>query len=127
MAENKDGTEKTEDASEKRLREAREKGQVGKSQDVTTAGVILIGGITVFLLGKTMIMKLMTVFSTSLSSVGQFDFTYTNVLGYLISLFQLVAELMLPIMLVIVAIVLATEISQVGLKIATKKWSEPQN
>ena len=79
MAENKDGTEKTEDASAKRLQDAREKGQVGKSQDVTTAGIILIGGLAVFYLGKNMISKLMAVFSSSFSSVGQFDFTDKNI------------------------------------------------
>ena len=121
MAENKDGAEKTEEASAKRLEDAREKGQVAKSHDLTTAGIILIGGVVVFLLGKTMLTKLRAVFSSSLSSVGQFDFSDANVVNYLVGTTRLVAELILPIMLLIVIIALASEISQVGFKIATKK------
>ena len=127
MAENKDGAEKTEEATVKRLQEAREKGQVSKSQDVTTAGVMLLGGLVVFAFGKTMIGKLRGFFSSSFSSVGQFDFTHTNIKAYLISLVEMLAELLLPIFLIIMILALATEISQVGLKIATKKFTEPEN
>lgn len=127
MAENKDGAEKTEEASAHRLREAREKGQVSKSQDVTTAAILLIGGLVVFGLGKGMIADLRSFFSTSFSSVGQFDFTDANIINYTISLIKLLGELLLPILLVIIVIVLASEISQVGLKIATKKFTEAEN
>lgn len=127
MAENKDGTEKTEEASAKRLEEAREKGQVSKSQDVTTAGILLIGGVAVYSLSKSMLEKLLAFFSMSLSSAGQFDFTDTNISMYIISLIKTLATLLLPILLIVLTIVLISEISQVGLKIATKKFTEPEN
>ena len=101
MAENKDGTEKTEEATAKRLQDAREKGQVSKSQDVTTAGILLIGGLVVFNFGKTMVVKLRVFFSSSFSTAGQFDFTDSNISLYLISLVKMLGELLLPIMLVI--------------------------
>jgi flagellar biosynthetic protein FlhB len=126
MAENQDGTEKTEDASAKRLTDAREKGQVAKSQDLTTAGVLLIGGLIVYALGKAMVKKLQSFFSISFSNVGQFDFTDANLSNYINSLIKTLAELLFPIMIVILVIVLATEISQVGLKFATKKFTDPQ-
>jgi flagellar biosynthetic protein FlhB len=121
MAENKDGTEKTEDASAKRLTDAREKGQVAKSVDVTTAGIIMVGGILVFTLGKTMLAKMRAFFSSSLGSVGQFDFTDANVMSMLFGIVKLLAEILLPLAIILVIIALSTEISQVGLKIATKK------
>nr|HPO63907.1 EscU/YscU/HrcU family type III secretion system export apparatus switch protein [Candidatus Kapabacteria bacterium] len=52
MAENKDGQEKTESATAKRLNEARNRGQVSKSMDVTTAAVLLVGGSAIFIFGK---------------------------------------------------------------------------
>ncbi|BBP43148.1 flagellar biosynthesis protein FlhB [Thiosulfativibrio zosterae] len=48
MAENADGTEKSEDASEKKLREAREKGQIPRSKELTT--LLMTLGAAVFLL-----------------------------------------------------------------------------
>lgn len=127
MAENQDGTEKTEEASAKRLADARDKGQVAKSQDVTTAGVLLIGGIVVFMLGKGMIEKLQKFFSLSFRKVAEFDFTDQNIRVYLISLVATLADLLLPILIIISIIVLITEISQVGLKIATKRFTEAEN
>ena len=127
MAENQDGTEKTEEASAKRLIDAREKGQVAKSQDVTTAGILLIGGVVVFLLGKGMIAKLQKFFAISFRKIAEFDFTDKNIQVYLISLIVTLADLLLPLLLIIVAIVLTTEISQVGLKFATKKFTEPEH
>jgi len=126
MAENKDGAEKTEEATVKRLQDAREKGQVSKSQDVTTAGVLLIGGLIVFGLGSTMFAKLRGFFSSAFSTAAQFDFTDTNISLYLLSLISILADLLLPIFISIFILVLITEISQVGLKIATKKWSDPE-
>ena len=41
MAENENGEEKTEQPTAKRLREARKKGQVAKSQDIVSAAFIL--------------------------------------------------------------------------------------
>ncbi|NII09181.1 flagellar biosynthesis protein FlhB [Oleiagrimonas sp. C23AA] len=46
MAENEDGQEKSEKASEKRLREAREKGDVPRSRDLSAAMVTLVGAAT---------------------------------------------------------------------------------
>ena len=42
MADDKGGQEKTEDATPKRLREARKKGQVSKSKDLTTVMILIV-------------------------------------------------------------------------------------
>lgn len=51
MAENQDGQEKTEQPSEKRLRDAREKGQVAKSRELSTALIFLAATGTLAMLG----------------------------------------------------------------------------
>ncbi len=127
MAENQEGQEKTEEATAKRIADAREKGQVSKSQDVTTASILLIGGVIVFMLGKSMMQKFQGYLSTSLHNVAQFDFSETNISKYLISLVSFLAELLLPILLIVFVLVLASEIAQVGLKFATKKFTDPQS
>lgn len=54
MAENEDGQEKTEKASEKRLREAREKGEVPRSRDLSAAMVTLAGAVALLASGSWM-------------------------------------------------------------------------
>ncbi len=53
MAENKEGQEKTEEPTSRRLEEAKNRGQVGKSTDVTTAGMIILGGLLLFAWGSS--------------------------------------------------------------------------
>jgi flagellar biosynthetic protein FlhB len=127
MAENQDGTEKTEKASAKRLQDAREKGQVAKSHDVTSAGIMLLGGIAVFMLGKNMMLKLKALFSSTFSSSGQFDFTDNNIQIFLISQIENTSWLIFPILLIVLIIVIIAEVSQVGFFFATKKFTEPEN
>ena len=50
MAEN-DAQEKTEQPTPKRLEEARKKGQIPRSRDLSTAAVMLVGGAALYLLG----------------------------------------------------------------------------
>ena len=45
MAENEDGQERTESATPKRLEEARRKGQIPRSRDLSAAAVMLTGGV----------------------------------------------------------------------------------
>lgn len=55
MAENEDGTEKTEDPSEKKIREAREKGQVPRSKELSTLLMTLSAAIFLYLFGHFMV------------------------------------------------------------------------
>ena len=50
MAEN-DAQERTEQATPKRLEEARKKGQIPRSRDLSTAAVTLVGGAAMYMLG----------------------------------------------------------------------------
>lgn len=51
MAENEDGQEKTESATPKRLEEARQKGQIPRSRDLSAAAVLMTGGVALSSLG----------------------------------------------------------------------------
>ncbi len=51
MAENEDGQERTESATPKRLEEARRRGQIPRSRDLTTAAVMMTAGSALYFLG----------------------------------------------------------------------------
>ncbi|MEO8038222.1 MAG: flagellar biosynthesis protein FlhB [Betaproteobacteria bacterium] len=66
MAEDSD-LEKSEPASPKRLEEARERGQVARSPELTTFAVLLAAGAGMFYLGRTLVGKLGTIMTLGLS------------------------------------------------------------
>ncbi|MFL6549513.1 MAG: flagellar biosynthesis protein FlhB [Povalibacter sp.] len=51
MAENEDGQERTESATPKRLEEARQKGQIPRSRDLTAAAVLMTAGVALSSMG----------------------------------------------------------------------------
>ncbi len=124
MAENKDGQEKTEQATAKRLTDAREKGQVAKSQDVTTAGVLLLGTLIVFLFGPNIATSIRGFMTTVLHNASFYEITDANVVFYFNALMGFFIKILLPLILVIFAVTFLGEVSQIGLKIATKKFTE---
>lgn len=126
MAENKEGQEKTEAATPKRLREAKEKGQVAKSMDVTTAVILLIGGMSVFIFGNSIYERLMKFFDYSFRNSWSIEVNEQNILKLYPDLIGFIASLILPLMLLFTFLILAAEISQVGLTVATKKWTDPE-
>lgn len=54
MAENEDGQEKTESATPKRLEDARRRGQIPRSRDLSTAAVMMTAGAGLYMLGGQM-------------------------------------------------------------------------
>ena len=67
MAEHESGQEKTEQPTPKRLREARQKGQVARSRELNTMLSLLVGAVGLLLLGKFMLGGLAELVSNSLS------------------------------------------------------------
>ncbi|HHH43999.1 MAG TPA: flagellar type III secretion system protein FlhB [Gammaproteobacteria bacterium] len=58
MAENEDGQEKTEQATPKKQEEARNKGQVPRSRELTTMAMLLVGAASVSMMGGPLIQQL---------------------------------------------------------------------
>jgi len=127
MAENKEGQEKTEDATQKRLLDAREKGQVAKSMDMTTAAVILFGGLSVFVFGSYAVTSYRGFMDYIFSNSSQITLNDTNFLAYYPGLLFFLAKILMPVLLVVLVVILTTEISQVGLKVAWKKFTQPED
>lgn len=126
MAENKEGQEKTEAATPKRLREAKEKGQVSKSTDITTSVMLLIGGMSLFVFGANIYSNLIKFFDYSFRNAWSINLSESNILKMYPDLIAFIAALILPLLLLFTFLILAAEISQVGLTVATKKWTDPE-
>ncbi len=127
MAENKEGQEKTEPASAKRFQEARLRGQVSKSMDVTTATVLLFGGMSVFLFGGPLIDNYMQMMGHIFYNAPKIEINQQNTIHFFYSLAIFLSKFLLPIVIVAFFVVLIAETSQVGIKIATKKFTEGLN
>ena len=63
MAENEDGTEKTEDASTKKLQEAREKGNVPRSRDLSSAVLLVVAAVAMYMVGMLIVEDLMRLYA----------------------------------------------------------------
>jgi flagellar biosynthesis protein FlhB len=127
LAENKDGQDKTEDATAKRLHDSRMKGQVSKSTDVTTSAILLIGGGILILLGSNIVDQIKDFMKHIFATFHHIEITTQNVHFYTFEMIAFIAGLMLPLLLGIFITVFAAEVAQVGLQIATKKFTEGLN
>lgn len=124
MAETPDGQEKTEPATGKRLSEARDRGQVSKSMDITTAAVLLFGGLAIYLIGKPLVENLQDFMKYNFIHSSDLAVNFENTQKLYLELVMFFVKSLFPLLLVILAIAFISEISQVGLKIATKKFTE---
>jgi flagellar biosynthetic protein FlhB len=61
------GQERTEQATQKRLDDARKKGQVPRSRDLTTAAVVMVGGVALYMMGGSVSGALHTMMRHSLA------------------------------------------------------------
>jgi len=124
MAQNQDGMEKTEQATPKRLNEARERGQVAKSMDVTTAAILLVGCMSVFIFIGSISSSLLDLSRSVFSNISNITITQQNIPNYFGKFALFLLKVIGPIVFLIFVVALVAEISQVGFKIATKKFTE---
>ncbi len=127
MAE-QDGQERTEDATPRRLQQAKEKGQVARSKELASASVLIVGAVALMWFGESLARSLFTIMGRlfSLSREEIFDpvklFDITN--GAL-------GDLVLPLLLVLLTLFIAALIGAAGVgginfsaEAAMPKWSK---
>ena len=79
MAES-DGQERTEDATPKRLQQAKEKGQVARSKELASASVLIVGAIALMWFGESMAKALLEMMGRLFSLIREEIFDVTKLL-----------------------------------------------
>jgi flagellar biosynthetic protein FlhB len=112
--ENENGQERTEQPTSKRLREAREKGYVCRSMEVSTALLFLATIIAFYLYIPSVASKLLVIVHTYMANLTMWDGSTVSVISiFRRSVFEL-GMLVLPILMLFLVIGVASNILQVG-------------
>lgn len=127
MAENADGQEKSEAPSGKRLTDARDKGQVAKSADVTSAAVLLFGGLLVYNFGGRMMTEVMKLTRTLFLASGKIQLNSESVPKHYQELIVFMGLILVPLLALIAVVAFLGEVAQIGFKFSPKKFTEGLN
>jgi flagellar biosynthetic protein FlhB len=103
MAENDSGQDKTEEATGKRKTEAREKGQIARSKELTTLLMLLVGGSCFLLMGDRLAVGIMTMVKDGLVIERATIFDTAAMVKVLADTVIQTAMIIFPIFIVMVA------------------------
>lgn len=114
MAEQNKDQERTEQATPKKLEDARKKGQVAKSQDAASVSVLL-AGLIIFWFGSSGAIKQMAALTRwLLTESGRFNLDCDTIQHLLVGLMYKIAILILPLFLAVLLMALLVNYLQVG-------------
>ena len=113
------GGEKTEEPTAKKRADARKKGQVGPSQELNTAFVLLVGFFTLKLLWDSIYLSIASYTTYVFTNLNQSVDT-ENIIHIFIGIIVVLAKTAFPIMFAIMLIGLAINFFQVGLNFNTE-------
>ena len=122
MAENEDGSEKTEDPSEKKLREAREKGQIPRSRELTTLLMTLSAALYFLYFGQGMMEGFITIMTKGLSFDRSYAFDIQKMAGLIFELFKEALIMSLPFLFLMVLIAIVSPMLLGGWSFSTSTW-----
>lgn len=110
MAES-DGQERTEDATPRRLQQAREKGQIARSKELASVSVLIVGALSLMMFGEKLAMGLFTIMGRffTLSREEIFD---SGKLFDIVS--GAVVHLVLPLVLILITLFIAALVGTAG-------------
>lgn len=123
-----DFQEKTEEATSKKLQDARKKGQVAKSQDLNSTFVLLIALVTLFATSDHFFSHLVQLSKMTFQTLGQDFGSLESVQVWLRNYLLFLAKMLLPLFGMIYIAALAVNFYQVGFEISTEslvpKWNK---
>ncbi len=106
MAENADGSEKSEEPTEKKLREARDKGQVPRSKELTTLLLTLSAALFFMFYGKVMLADFEVILTRGLSFERSLAFDELKMFDLIVAIMLQAIYLILPFLLLMMLIAL---------------------
>ena len=116
--------EKTEQATPKRLQNAREKGNVAQSKEVTSSLVLLASLGVLFFSGPWMFQSILMLMREGLQQIGTVHHLQnSSVQGLMFSIFEHIFRILFPLMLAVVIAGIAGNIIQIGFLFTLKPFS----
>lgn len=115
MADNEQGQEKTEQATDKRREESRAKGQIAKSREIPSVAVLFACLIYFHFNAAGLLQKIIAMMSSSFRSAGQVVITMDSAPSLLTGYIFKVFFMLLPLLALICVVALAANILQVGM------------
>ena len=119
----KDDQEKTEQPTGKKLDKAREKGQVPKSQEVSSALILLSASGALLFVGPWMFRSLAELMQGVFQNLGTLEMQGASVRAFLLEIFTQFILVMMPFMLVIVVVGIGANLIQVGFLFTLEPFS----
>jgi flagellar biosynthetic protein FlhB len=110
---------RTEEPTEKKIREAREKGQVVKTMEYPQAVVVLAGCLVIFVFSSWMYDSLAMITKYYFSTFSRLSFSERNIKIELLKLILESGKLLLPVFIAANMGAILAEISQVGFQVST--------
>ena len=110
---------RTEEPTEKKLREAREKGQVAKTQELSQAIVVITGCLVIFIFSSWIYDTMTMITRYYLSSFAGRELTQRTLQIELLRCAYQGAKLLLPVFLAVYIGAIVGEVSQVGFQVST--------
>ncbi len=120
MAENQDGTEKTEEPTSKRLEQAREKGQIPRSRDLNTFVMLIMAAVSFLTLGGEMGRQVLAGLARGLQPGRHYFYDTNAMLGLMVDLLLDGIWLMLPFIAVMVLSAIAAPVLMGGWSFSTQ-------
>ncbi len=116
-----DFQEKTEKATPKKRSEARKKGDVAKSREVSSVAVLLAGLSSLFLFGPFMYGHIVNLMRESFTMVGAPSLEYGEFIALSRHVVRSYIIMVLPLMVVVVVVAVASNVMQVGFMFSWEK------
>lgn len=110
---------RTEDASEKRIREAREKGQVAKTIELPQSLVVITGILVIFAFASWIYDSIAAMTKYYLSSFSRLHLTERSLFNDLIAITGESAKMVLPLFIAVTIAAIFGNVAQVGFQIST--------
>lgn len=110
---------RTEDPTEKKLREAREKGQVAKTPELAQAAVVVFSFLVIVFLGAWIYDSMARMTKFYMSSFSRFSLTQANIMKEFVRVSMESAKVLLPIFAAASLAAVLGNVIQVGFQIST--------
>ncbi len=123
MAESEDGQEKSEEPSEKKLREAREKGQIARSRELTTFLMVISAALFLYFYGQDIMQSFQTITVSGLSLERDHAYDLKKMLDLILGMTMAAIFMLLPFFLLMVFVAIVGSSLLGGFNFSTQAMS----